>query len=623
MEHDFDILVIGGGHAGAEAAAAAARLGARVGLITMDSAAIGRMSCNPAIGGLGKGQIVREIDALGGIMGLAIDRAGIQFRMLNRRKGPAVWAPRAQADRDLYAGAVQNLLRECPNLEILEGLVDEILVEESPNHRPDESGESKTTPVRVKGVLLADGRKISASAVIVTTGTFLRALMHCGKSQSEGGRVGEAASKGLSAQLTKLGFELGRLKTGTPPRVHRDSLNFDQLEPQYGDEAPVPFSFMTDRIEQQQVQCWITYTNETVHELIRANLHQAPMYSGQIESQGPRYCPSIEDKVVRFADKSRHQLFLEPEGYENERIYCNGISTSLPADVQAQIIRQIPGMQAAEIIQPGYAVEYDWVPTHQIKRNLETKRVKGLFLAGQINGTSGYEEAAGQGLIAGINAARFLKELAPFVSGRDQSYIGVMIDDLIVKPPKEPYRMFTSRAEYRLHLRGDNADLRLTPIGRDIGLVDDERWTRFEHKRDAISEISTLTAGIRHNGILLDDWLRRPTANADELSGILSNHLVGPINREAIEQAFIAGRYSGYLARQDRQVAQFRKAETMHIPERIDFSGIKELRIEAREKFTKISPRTLGQASRIEGISPADISVLWTHIAGRKKPSFS
>jgi len=608
----YDIIVIGGGHAGAEAAWAASRMGASVALITMERQAIGRMSCNPAIGGLGKGQMVREIDALGGIMALAADKAGIQFRMLNKSKGPAVWAPRAQADRDAYPQAVQELLERARSIEIVEGTVERLSV--------IDAGDQDVSR-HISGVVLRDGRDLRAPAVIATCGTFLRGLMHCGRDKSEGGRVGEQSANGLSASLTQLGFELGRLKTGTPPRVHRDSVDYRACEVQPGDEIPAPFSLMTDAITQRQINCWITWTNERVHEWIHRNLHRAPMYTGQIESTGPRYCPSIEDKVVRFADKPKHQVFLEPEGYDNERVYCNGISTSLPRDVQDAFIREIPGLECARILQHGYAVEYDFVPTHQTRDSLETKLVDGLFLAGQINGTSGYEEAAAQGLIAGINAVQRLRGEDPLVLKRDEAYIGVMIDDLITRPPSEPYRMFTSRAEYRLILRADNADQRLTPIGRRLGTVDDERWARFERKREEVDAIRRIGQRGSVNGVPIVNWMRRPDASVP----ILASALAGANGRihccDALEQALIEAKYSGYIERQGKQVARFHKLDSMLIPRELDYAAIPGLRLEARERLSRATPRTIGQAARLSGVNPADVSVLWIQIYRHRKGS--
>jgi len=609
MKNLFDVIVVGGGHAGAEAAWAAARLGARVALVTMHRGAIARMSCNPAIGGVGKGQMVREIDALGGLMGLAIDRAGIQFRLLNRSKGPAVQSPRAQADRDGYPGAVQALLARASNIEIVEGSVEGI------NTKPD--GDARAG-LRVSGVTLADGRTLHADAVILTTGTFLRGLMHCGHEQRAGGRVGEAPAIGISAVLKGLGFELGRLKTGTPPRVHRDSVDYDRCEPQPGDENPAPFSFMTDRITQPQIQCWVTYTNERTHGFIRDNLHRAPMYSGQIASRGPRYCPSIEDKVVRFADKPRHLIFLEPEGRDDERVYCNGISTSLPKDVQDDFVRTVPGLERARIVQYGYAVEYDWVPTHQTKVTLETKLVSGLFLAGQINGTSGYEEAAGQGLIAGVNAAQRVAGADPLVLRRDQAYIGVMLDDLVTRPPSEPYRMFTSRAEYRLLLRSDNADVRLTPIGRSIGLVDDPRWNRFRQKMEALATIRSAIEGRSIDGVKTSRWIRRPETTESQLASFLQGRGLEPIAPEHLRQVLIDAKYEGYLQRQATQVKRFRRMESLRIPGDLNYGDMGDLRIEAREALTRIRPLTLGQASRISSLSPADVTVLWIRISRKR-----
>ncbi|MGH7178569.1 MAG: tRNA uridine-5-carboxymethylaminomethyl(34) synthesis enzyme MnmG [Tepidisphaeraceae bacterium] len=578
MRSDYDIIVIGGGHAGAEAAWAASRLGACVAMITLDPTKIGAMSCNPAIGGLAKGQMVREIDSLGGLMGIATDNTGIQFRMLNRSKGPAVWGPRAQCDKYKYAAEVRRLLSTCPNLEIVRGEVAEIPTVSAPGGQRDE----------VNGITLADGTRIRCRAVVVTTGTFLRALMHTGETKTQGGRAGEDSARGLSDCLRKLGLELGRLKTGTPPRLHRDSIDFSGFELQPGDDEPMPFSFLNEygssnwRPALTQVNCWIAATNAGIHDLIRANLHRAPMYSGQIQSTGPRYCPSIEDKVVRFADRQSHHIFLEPEGLDTDEIYCNGISTSLPADVQEQMIRLIPGLQSAKILRHGYAVEYDMVWPTQIDSTLQTKRIAGLFLAGQINGTSGYEEAAAQGIIAGINAARHAAAKLPdFVLRRDQAYIGVLIDDLVTKPPTEPYRMFTSRAEHRLRLRSDNADTRLTGIGRDAGLVDDDRWMRFRARCDALNAAT------------------KEHASADPRVARLAG---------------IHSKYEPYIVRQERQIERFAKLEHKLIPSWVDYSSVTGLRNEAKSKLAEFTPRSLGQALRISGITPADITLLAIHL---------
>jgi len=607
MTKRYDIIVIGGGHAGAEAAWAASRLGAATALISLDPTRIGQMSCNPAIGGLAKGQMVREVDALGGLMGLATDATGIQFRMLNLSKGPAVWGPRAQADKYKYAAEVQRLLSTCPDLDILQGEVADIEVK------------SDGSAVRVEAVALGDGRRLPCRAVIVTTGTFLRALMHTGEQKTEGGRVGEASARGLSGCLQRLGLDLGRLKTGTPPRLHRDSIDFSRFDPQTGDAQPMPFSYLNEYTGHwtpplPQVNCWIGATNSQIHDLIRANLDRAPMFSGQIQSTGPRYCPSIEDKVVRFADKQSHQIFLEPEGLDTDEIYCNGISTSLPADVQEKMIAMLPGLEKAKVLRWGYAVEYDMVWPTQIQSTLQTKKVAGLFLAGQINGTSGYEEAAAQGIVAGINAARFAADQpVDFVLSREQAYIGVLVDDLVTKSPTEPYRMFTSRAEHRLHLRNDNADQRLTEIGRSIGLVDDIRWKYFQASRDALAAAIDILQKHHVDGVTAFDWLRRPGENWASLTNRLP--AAAMVATDVARHAEIHAKYAGYIVRQQQQIARFKQMESKLIPAWVDYRVVKGLRNEARQKLSTFTPRSLGQALRISGITPADVAILAVHVS--------
>jgi len=592
--NDFDCIVVGGGHAGIEAAHAAARLGAQTALITMSRDKIGEMSCNPAIGGLAKGQIVREIDALGGLMGLATDATGIQFRMLNRSKGPAVQSPRAQADRGNYQKWMQHRLEETFNLTIIEQIAADI----------------KTRDDKVEAVVCKDGSVYHAETVVLTPGTFLGGMLYAGSRSWSGGRLNEPASDQLSKSLRTIGLKLGRMATDTTPRLDAATVDIDRLELQPGDEPPVPFSFMTDRIERPQIPCWITYTNQKIHKLLRDNLHRAPLSSGQITGTDPRYCPSIEAKVVRFADKKQHRIFLEPEEENVKTIYCNGIFTSMPADVQEQMLKLLVGTENARIIYYAYAVEYDYCPPIQLKTSLETKKIPGLFLAGQINGTSGYEEAAGQGIIAGINAVRKLENKEPIVLGRDQAYIGVLIDDLLTKNITEPYRMFTSRAEYRLSLRSDNADRRLTPLGRDVGLVNNDRWEKFEKKTEDIRRLSDHLTKTRQNGQSLWRLLKQPNnplaQNIADVADIQKMNLPPDVLRAVI----IDAKYEGYLAKQAKQVAGFRNLDNIKLPADLDYEGITHLRAEAREKLSVFRPATLAQAGRIAGISPADITVL-------------